>query len=49
MPQKVYMILQAILIIIGAGAIEGEWWFLSPICIILAGLCVRAGKLKKEK
>ena len=47
--QKVCTMIALALMLIGAGAIEGAWWALSPICIVGAGVCVLIGGLDTKR
>lgn len=47
--QEFFAALCLALLLIAAGAIEGAWWILSPICVIAAAVCVVVGGLTEYK
>jgi hypothetical protein len=47
--QKVTVILTAILFLVGAGAIEGEWWWITPLAFLGMAVCVIIGQLGKRQ
>lgn len=47
--QEMCTVLCFVLLLIAAGAIEGAWWILSPICVLGAAVCVVVGGLTEFK
>lgn len=45
--KEVCAMISGALMVIGAGAVEGDWWLLTPICLVGIAACILIGGLTK--